>query len=196
MILYLLKITFFNSSFHNECFDIPAKQCLNISIIKYMVNLQMFSLSPSLNVSIQLINNIFLCTLRKLPNLDPWMNQQNEEHITTNKFENYLLSIRDERQRMIYPNCHPTYNERHQKIIELIDWTLEKYKANMENTQQKNEQEVIIDNIIEELDKKRNIARNKMKKAMLKDDVSMYRLEETTLDYVLFTIREATGRLI
>jgi hypothetical protein len=97
---------------------------------------------------------------------------------------------------MIHPNSHPTYNERHQKIIEMIDWVLEKYKANMENTQQKNEQEVIIDNIIEELDKKRNIARNKMKKAMLKDDVSMYRLEETTLDYVLFTIREATGRLI
>ncbi len=55
----------------------------------------------------------------------------------------------------------------------------------MENTQQKNEQEVIIDNITEELDKKRDIARNKMKKAMLKDDVSIYRLEETTLDYVI-----------
>jgi hypothetical protein len=54
---------------------------------------------------------------------------------------------------MIHPNCHPTYNERHQKIIELIDWTLEKYKAHMENTQQQNEQ-IIIDNIIEELDKK------------------------------------------
>ena len=34
----------------------------------------------------------------------------------------------------------------------------------MENIQQKNEQEVIIDNIMEELDKKRDIARNKMKK--------------------------------
>jgi hypothetical protein len=63
-----------------------------------------------------------------LPNLDPWINQ-NEEHMVatntiTSKFENHLLSIRDERQRMIYPNCHPTYNERHQKIIEMIDWTL------------------------------------------------------------------------
>jgi len=28
---------------------------------------------------------------------------------------------------MVYPNCHPTYNERHEKIIEMIDWTLEKY---------------------------------------------------------------------
>jgi hypothetical protein len=51
-----------------------------------------------------------------LPNLDPWMNQQRkEESPKPSKFENHLLSIRDERQRMIRPNCHPTYNERHQK---------------------------------------------------------------------------------
>jgi hypothetical protein len=31
---------------------------------------------------------------------------------------------------------------------------------------------------------------------MLKDKVSMYRLEEDTIDYVLFRIRELTGRLI
>ena len=66
-----------------------------------------------------------------MPNLDPWINQQNE---AINKFENDLLSIRDERQKMIRTNCHPSYNERHQKIIEMIDWTLEKYKADMENT--------------------------------------------------------------
>jgi hypothetical protein len=132
-----------------------------------------------------------------MPNHDSWINQQNkeEESIKPSKFENHMLSIRDERQRMIYPNCHPTYNERHEKIIELIDWTLEKYKANMEKTQQQNEQ-IIIDNIVEELDKKRNIARNKMKKAMLKDEVSISRLEETTLDYVLFRIRELIDRLI
>jgi hypothetical protein len=130
-----------------------------------------------------------------MPNFDPWMKQQSEEEsLKPSKFENHLLSIRDERQRMIRPNCHPTYNERHQKIIELIDWTLEKYRIRIKETQQ-NEQ-VIIDNIIKQLDKKRDIARNKMKKAMLKDDVSMYRLQETTLDYVVFTIREATGRLI
>src|SRR5688500_488300 len=93
---------------------------------------------------------------------------------------------------MIYPNCHPTYNERHQKIIEIIDWTLEKYKANMQNTQL-NEEQVIIDDIIKQLDKKRNIAIHKMKQAMLKDEVSMYKLEETTLDYVLFKICELTG---
>ena len=127
-----------------------------------------------------------------MPNLDPWINQ-NE---ATNKFENHLLSIRDERQKMIHPNSHPTYNERHEKIIEMIDWTLEKYKANMEKTQQNEQEQVIIDNIIEELDKKRDIAIHKMKKAMLKDEVSMYRLEETTLDYVLFRICESTGRLV
>ena len=30
---------------------------------------------------------------------------------------------------MIHPSSHPTYNERQQKIIEMIDWTLEKYKT-------------------------------------------------------------------
>jgi hypothetical protein len=127
----------------------------------------------------------------KLPNLDPWINQ----NIAINKFENHLLSIRDERQNMIHPNSHPTYNERHEKIIEMIDWTLEKYRTSKENTQQQDEQ-IIIDNIIEELDKKRDIAINKKKKALLKDEVWKYSEEEDTIDYVLFRIRELTGRLI
>jgi spore coat polysaccharide biosynthesis protein SpsF (cytidylyltransferase family) len=105
----------------------------------------------------------------------------------------------DERQKMIRPNCHPTYNERHEKIIELIDWTLEKYKeaatvTNIQNNQQ-NDEAIIIDNIIEELDKKRDIAINKKNKALLKDEVSIYRLEENTLDYILFIIREGRGKL-
>ena len=97
--------------------------------------------------------------LQKLPNLDPWINQ-NE---ATNKFENHLLSIRDERQEMIRPNCHPTYNERQQKIIEMIDWFLEKYKtANTKMTNQENEEQevIIIDNIIQELYKKRKNSYN------------------------------------
>ena len=61
-----------------------------------------------------------------MPNLDPWINHQqnnnnNEEFTTSSKFENHLLSIRDERQEIIRPNCHPTYNKRHEKIIETID---------------------------------------------------------------------------
>jgi hypothetical protein len=104
--------------------------------------------------------------------MDSWMNQQSEEESTTSsKFENDLLSIIEERQKMIRPNCHPTYNERHQKIIELIDWTMEKYKANVEKSQN---EAIIIDNIIEELDKKRDLAINKKKQAMLKDEVSLY----------------------
>jgi len=83
----------------------------------------------------------------------------------------------------------------HQKIIGLIDWTLEKYKMNMEKCQQQNEQ-IIINDIIQELDKKMDIAIYKKKRDMLKDEVPMYRLEEDTIDYVLFRIRELTGRLI
>ena len=65
-----------------------------------------------------------------MPNLDRWVNQ-NENMITKtiNKFENHLLSIKTKRQKMIHPNSHPTYNERHEKSIEIIDWTLEKYTA-------------------------------------------------------------------
>jgi hypothetical protein len=83
-----------------------------------------------------------------------------------------------------------------QKIVELIDWTLENYRANIEKTQQHNEQEVIIDNVIEELDRKRDITINKKRQALLTDEVYMYRLEEITLDYVLFIISELTGKLV
>ncbi|MGI9012406.1 MAG: hypothetical protein ACR2F1_14640 [Nitrososphaeraceae archaeon] len=78
----------------------------------------------------------------------------------TNRLLNHLLSIKAEHQKRIGPNLHPTYNERHQKIIELIDWTLDKYKAataatNIKKKNQQNDEEVIIiDNLIEELDKK------------------------------------------
>ena len=126
-----------------------------------------------------------------MPNMDPWMNQ-NE---ATNKFENQLVSIRDERQKMIRPNCHPTYNERHQKIIELIDWTLEKYRASIKETHQQDEK-IIIDDIIEELNKKRDIAIHKKRQALLKDEVWKYSQEEDTIDYVLFKLRELTGKLV
>ncbi len=64
---------------------------------------------------------------------------------------------------MIHPKSHPIYNERQQKIIDMIDWTLKKYKMNMEKTQQENDEQTIIDNIIEALDKKRDIAIDKKK---------------------------------
>jgi hypothetical protein len=126
-----------------------------------------------------------------LPNLDPWVNQ-NE---VTNKFENHLLSIKAESQKMMHPNPHPIYNERHEKIIELIDSILEKYRtANIKENNQQNEEAIIINNIIEELDRKRDIAINKKKKALRKDEVWKYGKEDT-IDYVLFRIRELTGKL-
>ncbi|HEX7258281.1 MAG TPA: hypothetical protein VF242_09490 [Nitrososphaeraceae archaeon] len=137
-----------------------------------------------------------------MPNLDPWLNQ-NEYHqrISTAesiKLEKHLLSIRTHNQKQIKPNCHPTYKEDHEKRIELIDWVLKKYKDDLllkkEINQQQNEEQVIIDNIIDELDNKRDIAINKKNNAELKDEMLKYRLEEDTLDYVLFVIRDFTGR--
>ena len=110
-----------------------------------------------------------------------------------------MLSIKAEHQKQIRPNLHhPTYNERHEKVIELIDWTLEKYgtaATNIKNNQQ-NEQDVIIDNIIEELEKKREVAISKKKGALLKDEGWKYGEEEDTIDYIIFIIRELTGKLI
>ena len=45
-------------------------------------------------------------------------------------------------------------------------------------------------NIIEELDNKRNVAINKKKRAILKDETWKYSEEENTIDYVLFLINE------
>jgi hypothetical protein len=109
------------------------------------------------------------------------------------EFENHLLSIKTEHQKMIHPNSHPTYNERHEKIIEMIDLTMDKYKTAV-NTQKMNQQ-VIIDNIIEELDRKRNITINKKQKTLLKNEVVEYGEEEDAIDYILFIIREVTGKL-
>ena len=95
-----------------------------------------------------------------MPNLDPWINENEDMSTKTiNKFETHLLSIRDERQTMIHPNSHPTYNERQQKIIEMIDWVLEKYQAgaHIKKINQENEEQelIIIEDIIEDLDKKK-----------------------------------------
>ena len=140
-----------------------------------------------------------------MPNLDPWINQTNNNYednetktIKTNKFENHLLSIRAERQEMIHPKSHPTYNERQKNIIDMIDWVLEKYKTTT-NTQKMNqeneEQEVIIEDIIQELDKKRKIAITKKQKTLLKDEMLEYSEEEDTIDYILFLILDGTGKL-
>ena len=140
-----------------------------------------------------------------MPNLDPWKNKyENDLFITTeeqekkanSKFENYLLSYRDECQKTIERNSHqhPTFLQRYQKIIEMIDWTLKRYRIVIKRDkiqQQQNEKHlVIINRIREELDEKRKIAINHIKRSELRDEVAMYKLEETTIDDVLSEIRE------
>ena len=146
-----------------------------------------------------------------MPNLDLWINQQNsnnEDNTTTtiSNFENCLQSIRDQYQKIRLNSDHPISNERYEKIIEMIDHTFEKYKEAVNNKnniqQQQNEYEeeekellIIINNIFYELDKKRKIAINKNDKD-LRDQIESYRLEETTLDYILYIILEFAGKLI
>ena len=145
-----------------------------------------------------------------MPTLDLWINQNshNKDSIISN-FENCLLSIRDEYQKIRLNSDHPISNERYEKIIEMIDYTLEKYKEainkenNIQQQQQQNEYEeeekellIIINNIFNGLDKKRKIAINKNDKDLLRDKVEMYRLEETTLNYILYILLEFAGKLI
>ena len=148
-----------------------------------------------------------------MPNLDLWINQQtNNNEDTTNTISNFgncLLSIRDQYQKIRLNSDHPISNERYEKIIEMIDHTLEKYKEavnnenNIQQQQQQNEYEeeekellIIINNIFNELDKKRKIAINKNDKDLLRDQIESYRLKETTLDYILYIILEFAGKLI
>ena len=144
-----------------------------------------------------------------MPNLDLWINQNsnNKDTTTISNFENCLLSIRDQYQKIRLNSDHPISNERYEKIIEMIDHALKKYKeaVNNENNiqQQQNEYEeeekellIIINNIFNELDKKRKIAINKNDKDLLRDQIESYRMEEITLDYILYIILEFAGKLI
>jgi hypothetical protein len=152
-----------------------------------------------------------------MPNLDLWINQQNNNNEDTNatktisNFENCLLSIRDQYHKNRLNSDHsPISNERYEKIIEILDYTLEKYKEtvtnenNIQQQQQENEYEeeekellIIINNIFNELDKKRKIAINKNDdKDLLRDQIESNRLKETTLDYILYIILEFAGKLI
>ena len=56
-------------------------------------------------------------------------------------------------------------------------------------------EQVIIEDIIQELNKKRKIAINKKQKTLLKDEGLKYEEEEDTIDYILFIINEGTGKL-
>ncbi len=78
----------------------------------------------------------------------------------------------------------------------MIDWTLEKYKTgtNKKMTNQQIEEQVIIDNIIKELDKKREVAITKKQKTLLKDGVLEYGEEEDTIDYILYIIGQLRSK--
>ena len=91
----------------------------------------------------------------------------------------------------------------------MVNHALEKYKEavnnenNIQQQQQQNEYEeevkellIIINNIFNELDKKRKITINKNDKNLLRDQIESYRLEVTTLDYILYIILEFAGKLI
>src|SRR5687767_4679493 len=110
-----------------------------------------------------------------MPNLDQWINQNSNNKDTTttiSNFENCLLSIRDQYQKIRLDLDHPISNESYEKIIEIIDHTLKKYKEavnnehNIQHQQNESKEEekellTIINNIFNELDKKRKIAINK-----------------------------------
>ena len=69
-------------------------------------------------------------------------NNNNEDTATISNFENCLLSIRDQYQKIRLNSDHPISNERYEKIIEMIDHTLKKYKEavnNENNIQQQTE---------------------------------------------------------
>jgi hypothetical protein len=79
-------------------------------------------------------------------------------------FENYLLSYRTQNKNTIERNSkqHPTFLETHQKIIEMLDWTLERYRfiqQQQEGQFQLNDKYdfVIIKRIIEELYEKKKL---------------------------------------
>ena len=143
-----------------------------------------------------------------MPNLDLWINKNNnnEDTTTISNFENFLLSIRDQYQKIRLNLDHPISNERYEKIIEMIDHTSKKYKEAVNNKnniqQQQNEYEeeekellININNIFNKLDKKRKITINKNDKD-LRDQIESYRLEETMLDYILYIILDFAGKLI
>ena len=127
-----------------------------------------------------------------MTNLDLWINQNshNADITTISNFENCILSIRDQYQKIRLNSDHLISNERYEKIIEMIDHTLKKYKEavnnknNIQQQQQQNEYEeeeekellIIINNISNELDKKRKITINKNDKDLLRDQIESYRL--------------------
>jgi hypothetical protein len=106
-------------------------------------------------------------------------------------FENYILSYRAQNQNTIDKNshAHPAFLETYQKIIEMLDWFLERYRSIQQQDYQQNDL-VTINKIREELYEKKKIARNNLELCDTRDEVDMYRLEETTIKNILFETGE------
>ena len=105
--------------------------------------------------------------------------------------ETYLLSYRAQCQNTINRNlgANPTNLETYQKRIEMLDWTLQRYKTIQEQAQNKQQNDLLIINRInEEFYEKKKIARNNLEKSELRDETEIYRLEETTIKDILSEI--------
>ena len=72
-----------------------------------------------------------------MPNRDPWINPYDDyenDQITEeaySKYENYLLSVRAKFQSILEKDLfyqYPIFFESYQKTIEMIDWTLIRYR--------------------------------------------------------------------
>ena len=143
-----------------------------------------------------------------MPNLDLWINQNsnNKDTTTISNFENCLLSIRDQYQKITEfrsSNLQWTLWKNYRNDRSYIEKDKEAVNNKNNIQQQPNEYEeeekellIIINNIFNELDKKRKIAINKNDKDLLRDQIESYRLKETTLDYILYIILEFAGKLI
>jgi hypothetical protein len=101
-----------------------------------------------------------------------------------NKIENILLSIRKEQKSIIGQSINPVYNEFQEKLIEIIDGIL------VNITQFNNEDDDAIDNIIDELQRQKDIVMYKKKKSLSRIERLKHRLEEECINYLFYIIND------
>jgi hypothetical protein len=100
-----------------------------------------------------------------------------------NNIENTLLSIRKEQESRIGQSLHPAYNKFQEKLIEIIDGVLV-------NIRQFNNEDDVIDKIINELQREKDMVLYKKKKALDRIDTLKHRLEEECINYLLYIIND------
>ena len=109
-------------------------------------------------------------------NLDPWVNQnENMTTKTINKFENHLLSIRAERQNMIHPNSHSTYNG--------AELTLNISYNELKTYEEKNEDKGIVESVTETIkDKTKSLKGKTVDKLDDDDEEYQQQIKETRIN--------------